>query len=692
MWKGIPKSKVAVRYDRSALFRSPHLVGPFPPKISEEVRQILTQKELDGTQRIIIDITNMMAASMCPDIHEGKLLEKKIDIVSSISLLDAKLPQFVRRAHEASALFIDVFSDHGDSLPKLLVLGTMAGQTFIVRLDRLLVPGYSKWNWFARLPSSLRDFIKDPSVPLVGKGVTRIFNGTGGFTDSSFINVEELLEVLRLHEFFPWASQRIIGQEKLSLPGLCHLIFDHFFGPIGDSNEVIRAHVAKFGNPYQENEWPCWRRCGSLESWGSCLNDFQLTFLYSCVVSSFIPLLLYGVIALCSGGCLVDRSSDASSVLASCAQRLRHPGTAREILSGYSRGVLRLFGPVNLMNPYYQYMVFDQDDFLQVGRSIYSPEDLLHSRISLDTSDMVNKVASSFNKGKTTVGSLADPNHDKEDQLSVFQAAGVGDTTLTLPTNTGAKSFYEYETPVGCKRGGDNLASRQGAKRAREEEDTLELHYESEGEFGDMANGRDPFSGPFADVLTMWKKDPRFIQMGFEEQIEKAPLRFRVSVQMNNACKFCARSAHKSEKNCPQQKRLVTLHGEDSGRWPPQCTYPLCRAPRTHVVQACPTLHSRCGNCQRRGHPLSLCASDMDGSKRLRSIFYQSAPIGKFTSRHVVEPAWGWHYDPTERLKNVIVFQGTKRRRYIEWFKEDGDPKEYKLADLETKANHYYWG
>ena len=38
----------------------------------------------------------------------------------------------------------------------------------------------------------------------------------------------------------------------------------------------------------------------------------------------------------------------------------------------------------------------------------------------------------------------------------------------------------------------------EGGKKAKADDDDLELHYESDGEFGDLANGRDPFSGPFA--------------------------------------------------------------------------------------------------------------------------------------------------------------------------------------------------
>ena len=102
-------------------------------------------------------------------------------------------------------------------------------------------------------------------------------------------------------------------------------------------------------------------------------------------------------------------------------------------------------------------------------------------------------------------------------------------------------------------------------------------------------------------------------------------------------------------------------------------------------------MHSRCTVCRRRGHASKDCLQG-EKAQSLRSLFYEFAPLGKFTARYSFEPAWGWSYDTRMRLETIIVFQGPKRLNYIEWYKRDGDPASVDLKTLMLRANAYYWG
>ena len=57
-----------------------------------------------------------------------------------------------------------------------------------------------------------------------------------------------------------------------------------------------------------------------------------------------------------------------------------------------------------------------------------------------------------------------------------------------------------------------------------------------------------------------------------------------------------------------------------------------------------------------------------------------------------MEPAWGWEYDAKRRLEEVIVFQGVKRLRFVEWTNPERDPKDEEMETLEKMANEFFWG
>ena len=409
MWKSLPKATIAVGHDTKAFFHSPHLLKPFPPPLDRAVIDVLSEEQKDGARHVMLDLTNRMATSMCPDLLSSRLLGRLVDVVSTVSSLETKLSDFIPRVNKVSALFLELFGGSVGSKPKLLVLGAVTGHTLVVRLDKLLGPGYDNSNWFTRLPACLRNLLLDPSIPLLGSGIRRKLQGVTGLSSFSCIDVEELLGFLRQHESFQWSDQRDLTSGTLSLSGFCHLAYDHYFGPIPGDVSSIRAHVARFGNPYKDDEWPCWRKEESLFSWASCLNDFQLTFLHCRVVASFVPILLYGVLSLSTGCLLANRKSSVYSVLTSCVEKLRFRGASRDLLLGRSRGFLRMFGPVDLIDPKYQYHIVTTSDFLELSTAIYVSRNTGSHVLSPGTMDqrmlLANTVANSQNGGKTTVGS-----------------------------------------------------------------------------------------------------------------------------------------------------------------------------------------------------------------------------------------------------------------------------------------------
>ena len=227
---------------------------------------------------------------------------------------------------------------------------------------------------------------------------------------------------------------------------------------------------------------------------------------------------------------------------------------------------------------------------------------------------------------------------------------------------------------------------RRGKKRGHEEDDTLELCYESDGELGTLARG-DASSRDGLDVESLWKSHPNFLGFGFGENLQQAPLRFRPLVTMQHCCPFCGKTCHCSIKRCKKHDAVVK---EELAKGPgePPCVYPYCEEPRKHLIRACTTLHSKCESCSRRGHGSSRCPCMPEEIEKMRRTFLRFAPHGRYTSRMCSEPAWGWSFNPVPRLR----FQGKKARRFLEWDRKMGDPGLKTAAELETMANKQYFG
>ena len=753
---------MVVRFNGSAFFNSPHLINPFPPRIDKDVLKVLSQEEITGTQRVVLDMVNHLAGSMCPDLLDDRVLAGKVEVVSAKGTLEEKLPAFLLHVEKASCMFLEVLRPEDSYRPKLLVLGALDGQTMVLRLDMMLGPGCSSTNWFSLLPSCLREAIRNPAFPLLVQDVQNL-SGVSGLSDVVTIDTTDLLRVLRGHEFFAWADKRDFLSRPLDIFSLCHLLYGHLFGLVTGGESGVRQHVARYGNPYPENEWPSWRHADVLGSWGSCLDTFQLTHLHCRVVASFIPVVLYGVFSLTMACFFADKDSCMFSTLTGCVQKLRYKGAADDLLFGYRRGPLCLFGPIDLLSPSHQYKIGTAADFEAAFSAIYD----IDQGVSVPSTTMANSrnkrlvlanmAVSSRTEGETTVGStpgLVSANRvvgalcsettvrkassfacsssasnsaclesstsvivSSEAAVTVGAAAAVQSSEPGDFANTVAQGLVPEDTVGGCEANfiADRVArpsslgettvgvkrisgrSMQGdlvdaAKRTREDEDLIELHYDSDGEFGSLAKGRAPASDGFANIIRKWKRSPFFLRAGYNEPLEKAPLRFRMSVQMKNVCKFCAKSGHKGLSKCPSRRQVIKKFGEDVVAWDKQCLYPLCQSPKTHMVLACPTLHSRCCVCKCRGHASEECSSSQEEVRRLRGLFEDFADQGKFTVRRHVEPAWGWRSDHTARLDELVVFRGTKQSRYLEWTEKDGDPSHYLREELEKKANNYYWG
>ena len=683
---------VAVKYDPSAFFRSCRRMRPFPPQMSDNVFEILSKEEVDGAHRFMLEMTNQMSVSMCPDLFEDTVLERQVHVVSTETVLKEKLTEFLLEVRKACGLYFDVLPEVGQQTPRLLVLGAITGYTLVIRLDRFLDGKHDHANWFFKLPICLREVLLDSDLPLIGCNLAQKIKGISALSGHAYVDVEDLLNVLKGHESFAWADERDRSHKRMTLHDFCHMVYGHFFGPIHAAADEVRRHVACFGNPYQENDWPCWRQQGHLLRWGPCLNGFQLTYLHCQVRAGFVPLLLYGVLALAEGSYLADRNSCMFSILLSCVQKLRYKGAVADLLAGRGAQVLQISGPVDFICPEFQYRIESTTDFESAVCAVYPPVvSKVTSGCSSGKADMENRVrlantACFFPSGNIPAVGSQDKLHQGSTNTT---ATGPGPAAVVGETSRPHRVDGDH---VGGKRNHREGEASGRTKRLRGEDDELELHYESDGEFGDLASGRDPLSGPFAEVLLMWKRCPHFVRVGFEGQEGREPLRFRMSVQVKNACKFCERSGHKSVNSCPRWKRVLKERdGIPEVEWTRQCRYPLCAAPLTHEVQACPTMHSRCTVCRRRGHASEDCLQG-EKAQSLRSLFYEFAPLGKFTARYSFEPAWGWSYDNRMRLETIIVFQGPKRLNYIEWYKRDGDPASVDLKTLVLRANAYYWG
>ena len=73
--------------------------------MSREVLDFLGDEEIEGARNLMLQMTNRMASSMCPDIFSDKILACQVEVVSSVTLLDQKLPGFLMDVKKASGLF-----------------------------------------------------------------------------------------------------------------------------------------------------------------------------------------------------------------------------------------------------------------------------------------------------------------------------------------------------------------------------------------------------------------------------------------------------------------------------------------------------------------------------------------------------------------------------------------------------------
>ena len=121
MWKSLPKMSVAVKYDPSAFFKSCREMRPFPPQMSDDLFEILSKEEVDGARRFMLEMTNQMSISMCPDLFEDTVLERQVHVVSTETVLKEKLTEFLLEVRKACGLYFDVLPEVGQQTPLSLI-------------------------------------------------------------------------------------------------------------------------------------------------------------------------------------------------------------------------------------------------------------------------------------------------------------------------------------------------------------------------------------------------------------------------------------------------------------------------------------------------------------------------------------------------------------------------------------------
>ena len=227
--------------------------------------------------------------------------------------------------------------------------------------------------------------------------------------------------------------------------------------------------------------------------------------------------------------------------------------------------------------------------------------------------------------------------------------------------NIGGPRTNEAKDAAEDVRKTPSASMSSGQKRRHVEDDTLDLLYESEGELGALASGKKVHLTR-SDIVAMWEQHPLFLHFGFQEDVQLAPPRFRNHVTMKGRCTFCGVTAHKSLKGCKTWQRLTQEHTEDVSKWEDQCVYPFCEQPKRHRVRACITLHSKCGKCSKRGHGTERCPATPDEWREVKRVYEEFSMQGSFTRLASKDPAWGWDYNPSERLRNMVIFKGKKAR------------------------------
>ena len=178
---------VAVKYDPSAFFRSCRKMRPFPPQMSDDVFEILSKEEVDGARRFMLEMTNQMSVSMCPDLFEDTVLERKVHVVSTETVLKKKLTEFLLEVRKACGLYFDVLPEVGQQTPRLLVLGAITGYTLVIRLDRLLDGKHDHTNCFFKLPICLREVLLDSDLPLIGCNLAQKIKGISALSGHAYV-------------------------------------------------------------------------------------------------------------------------------------------------------------------------------------------------------------------------------------------------------------------------------------------------------------------------------------------------------------------------------------------------------------------------------------------------------------------------------------------------------------------------
>ena len=414
----------------------------------------------------------------------------------------------------------------------------------------------------------------------------------------------------------------------LTLRRFCFLLFDHQYGP-HPANQVLNHK--DYG---QGTGLPCWRKPEELMTWGRCLSSFQLTFLRNEFVAPFLPLLTYAMFCLAEGRYLPGVGSSVNGLLHFIIAHQRTGGATIDLLTGADKCTGIGIGTRGRNNG------SDPSSDARAANSL------------LSCPPMMDDVAGPSISGLTK---------------HVHQAPGSGGR-VEEPSATGSG----------------------GLKRKHCDEDTLDLLYESDGELGALASGKKVHLSR-SDVVAMWKSHPQFLRFGFEEDIQLAPPRFRDRVTMKGRCTFCGVTAHKSLKSCKTWTNLTRTDTDDTSKWENQCMYLYCDQPKRHQVRACITLHSKCGRCAKRGHDVGRCPKTPGDRQEVRRVYEEFFMQGNYTRLASKDPAWGWDYDLTIRLRSIVVFQGKKSRRFLEWGPEMGGLEGKTEEDLEKMANKQYW-
>ena len=117
MWNANRTAPGLVTFSASALARSPHLHWVFPPQIHEPVYTLMDESERNSSQRLTLEMFNMMSELMCPDVLSDKILGDHVRVIASADVLENNLPSFAKEAAIAGGLVVDWKTDYGSLKP-----------------------------------------------------------------------------------------------------------------------------------------------------------------------------------------------------------------------------------------------------------------------------------------------------------------------------------------------------------------------------------------------------------------------------------------------------------------------------------------------------------------------------------------------------------------------------------------------